>query len=1326
MQISKIITLIVLLLSVTVHGQASSLASFEDSLINKAAFEKKQLVLTENKGQLADTDGNLLTQVFFKVESRDVDLYISETGFTYIYKDVSVLEDISTVAEYKDYLGLEHGDPTQNQITVNWERIDLILDGANIKKENIVKGTPAEQGHTNYFYGHCPDGIHGVRDYNQITIKEVYPSIDWIIYITETGSLKYDFQVHSGADPSNIRLIYSSKEKLRLLQNGNLEIPTSKSNLTETSPVSFFNGSMISSTFKIDTIRANNRGGYNSFISFELPDSVKLKIKNTKKINELIIDPELVWSTAFGGSHGDIMTDVEIDNSGNAYFTGYTTSIDFPLQDGGGYYHGIYTGPAATLIVVKFNSLGVRLWATYYGSATSGETGRSISIDESDNVFVIGWVAGFDMPLLDNGTYFQDTPGGGMIGPYNHSDILIIKFDSDGNRLWATLYGGFNNDFIHSSAIDSEGSLYITGSTFAFDLPMFDGGGYFDNETNPVCGYDWCTPPDGFIVKFDNEGNQLWGTYFGGEDGDVGVALAIDTNDHVFLAGFTNSADLDLVIDDVGYYEPLGGMNDIFLVEFDTDQNVVWGTFFGSNAEDRVSSLAFDSEQNLFMTGWSKLGMTAVDNGTYYYPEPLVDSQLKSFIAKFTDDNELVWSTFLETNDHDDFYTYDNLSIDACDNIYWTFTTASDEIPFVEPDDGGFYQTEDYSYDNNIVITKFSNEGSLLWGSLFGGEGKTQGASTEIDQDGSLWMTGSMLGKFDEDGVYDDNHPLVTYTDDSYYQGGPSGYNFTGYIAKFVPTIEIPEVTLELTAIAIPCNSEDCSGAVTLDVTGATGLIDVIWSNGESVYNSGESTFSITDLCEGYYVVEVYMECYPEPWIDSIKIEKAGLGFDLLVNEPTCFGFSDGSITINVLEGGDDLTFVITDSEGNVINEDNSNTANTLNTGWYYFEISDGLGCDAIDSVFLDHPGQMDIDITLTDPLCYGFNTGWAQVDSVYNATGVYDAISYIWNPNPAEVGGIFADSSYNMRAGNYTLTINDDNGCSSVFDFEIEQPDSMFFSEFGFEPAFCRLHEYQSGNGVVFGAAAGGTPDYSYLWMNWDNLEESNFSTWGGLNPGNYELTAVDANGCILKNTVFLDSLNPIADFSVTSEQLNFDLKGTAPVEAVFTNLSENFANPNNPSADTTFFWNLDRPLADWQVSHDYFEIFDTTYIARGETYMVDVCLVALNKNGCRDTACKVITIFEPIAFVEINIFSPNGDGINDAFSFDFRSASIAEFSCVIVNRWGVVIHEMNNITDEWDGSDMNGDPCNDGVYFYNYMATTDNGTNLSGQGTVQIVSNE
>lgn len=444
------------------------------------------------------------------------------------------------------------------------------------------------------------------------------------------------------------------------------------------------------------------------------------------------------------------------------------------------------------------------------------------------------------------------------------------------------------------------------------------------------------------------------------------------------------------------------------------------------------------------------------------------------------------------------------------------------------------------------------------------------------------------------------------------------------------------------------------------------------------------------------------------------------LTIDIIFNNPTCYLFTDGSVTVNATGGNPGRIYEIRDADGNLLNTDNSNTANTLGAGTYTVTVTDENGCTASGSVTLVQPDQLDIDLIINNPLCYGFSTGLVIVDSVYNTTGDYDQVGYYWAPNPGGVNGIGADSLQNIPAGNYIVTINDDNGCSNTFDFTVTQPDSLYWTELGSHPAFCRLFDYQSGNGVVFGAVAGGVPDYTYQWENLTDDSFSPNSTWGGLNPGEYRLTAVDANGCILTEVITLDSLNPIADFTMTSPQFTADYEGTAPVDVHFENTSLNFANPYDPFADTTFFWNFNYDNTDWIISNSYFETFDTTY-GLGDEYQV--CLVAINKNGCTDTTCKTLIIYDPLVFVTINIFSPDGDGINDIFSWNFKSDAVSEFSCSIVNRWGVVVHEMDNITDGWDGNNQNGAPCQDGVYFYTYTGKADNKTPFEGQGTIQLV---
>jgi gliding motility-associated-like protein len=384
--------------------------------------------------------------------------------------------------------------------------------------------------------------------------------------------------------------------------------------------------------------------------------------------------------------------------------------------------------------------------------------------------------------------------------------------------------------------------------------------------------------------------------------------------------------------------------------------------------------------------------------------------------------------------------------------------------------------------------------------------------------------------------------------------------------------------------------------------------------------------------------------------------------------------------------------------------------------------VDDGSGCAGIDSVFIDQPAAIDVDLNITQPLCYGYNTGAAIVDTVYNYTGTYNQVSYFWNPNPSGTNGLGADSLMNLPPGTYALTINDDNGCSNVFDFTIAYPDSLYFVQLGTEPASCRVFDWQIGHGVVYAAASGDNPNYSYEWTNLTTGATSNNTTWGGLNPGNYQILVTDTKGCTLTAIVTVEEMFPNADFEMTSPQFTSNYFGTAVVDVHFENLSTDFANPNDPNADTTFFWNFDDGNP-WILSQDLYETFDRTY-TEGGTF--DICLVAINSNGCTDTVCKPLVIYNPLLFVPVNIFTPDEDNVNDVFTFAEYAEGVAEFSCLIVNRWGVKMHEMDNITDAWDGTDMNGDVCHDGVYFYTYQGKAENGTPFEGQGTIQIVNSK
>lgn len=447
---------------------------------------------------------------------------------------------------------------------------------------------------------------------------------------------------------------------------------------------------------------------------------------------------------------------------------------------------------------------------------------------------------------------------------------------------------------------------------------------------------------------------------------------------------------------------------------------------------------------------------------------------------------------------------------------------------------------------------------------------------------------------------------------------------------------------------------------------------------------------------------------------------------DLIWNDPSCYGFNDGSASVNTSGGSGSYIIVWTNEAGDVINIGGSDAINSLSEGTYYVNVSDGTGCSGDGSVIITSPDSISIDYNVTNPLCHGDATGLIAVTGLSGAAGTVNSIGYFWAPATPCGEGIQADTACDLLAGTYTLTVNDANGCSQVIDIDIENPPALEFSEVTYEPALCRLYEYQIGNGQVAASGFGGTGDIEYLWENLGTGETSINTTWGGLNPGDYEITLTDDNGCTLQQIVTLDSLNPVADFEMTSLQMETatPFAGTAPMTVDFQNTSYDFGKVSDPLSDTTGWWNFEAPNGDWLLYEDH-PGYDSTY-----TYTYDeegtyqACLRIQNKNGCEDENCKEIIVYAPVSFTSVNVFTPDGDGVNDVFTFRNFATSIVEFNCIIVDRWGTRKYEMTDITDGWDGTDRTGSTCRDGVYFYTYTATSQNGTVLEGQGTVQILN--
>ncbi|MFD1552117.1 hypothetical protein DNU06_00535 [Putridiphycobacter roseus] len=436
------------------------------------------------------------------------------------------------------------------------------------------------------------------------------------------------------------------------------------------------------------------------------------------------------------------------------------------------------------------------------------------------------------------------------------------------------------------------------------------------------------------------------------------------------------------------------------------------------------------------------------------------------------------------------------------------------------------------------------------------------------------------------------------------------------------------------------------------------------------------------------------------------------------VLNPQCYQGSTGALTPFVNGGTQPLTYEITDGAGTVLNAPGTSVANQLVAGTYTIKVTDGNGCVSSINQALVDPEAIGVSANIKHVNCYGAASGLIAV-TPYNNQG---NVTYSWTI-PGQPSFSSDSIVSELEAGNYTLTIVDAMGCSNSFDYTITENDSIG-TTIGKNASYCRTKSFQSGNGSVFATAnGGGSGSFSFEWTNDKNNDTHNGSQWNGLAPAFYAVEITDGLGCMVNNSILLDSISPNASFTAVSDEFlsATEYEGTDPVKVKFTNTSTGYAQEGNPLSDTIFQWNLytnNELDNNWFFTYDISDKPDTTYT---EEEVYQVCLVAKNYNDCVDTTCLDIVVHSAPVLEVPNVFTPGAFPNNEFF---FPNVGIDVFECGIMNRYGVEVFRFTDINDKWNGNLDNGDKaCSDGVYFYTYKAIATNKKEFEGSGTVTLI---
>lgn len=286
------------------------------------------------------------------------------------------------------------------------------------------------------------------------------------------------------------------------------------------------------------------------------------------------------YSTYLGGGSDEYGRSIAVDKFGNAFVTGYTSSMDFPTtnpvqEDNGG-------GDDA--FVVGLNSTGTGfLFGTYLGG-NDNEYGKSIATDDQGNVYVVGNTASLNFPTANP---CQESPGG-------NGDVFITKLDAVGtNLLYSTYLGGTGNDHGSSISVDGLGNAYVTGFTESTDFPVENP--FQETHKGGVC--------DAFVTKLNPSGeNLIYSTYLGGTGSDHGRGIVVDYQGNTYVLGTGSSLDYPMVkpVQDTN-----AGAWDIFVSKLNpSGSNLLLSTYLGGSDNEYVyNSLALDTEGNVYFTG---------------------------------------------------------------------------------------------------------------------------------------------------------------------------------------------------------------------------------------------------------------------------------------------------------------------------------------------------------------------------------------------------------------------------------------------------------------------------------------------------------------------------------------------------------------------------------------------------------------------------------------------------------------------------------------------------------------------------------------------------
>ncbi|MFW9992606.1 MAG: fibronectin type III domain-containing protein [Candidatus Odinarchaeota archaeon] len=458
-------------------------------------------------------------------------------------------------------------------------------------------------------------------------------------------------------------------------------------------------------------------------------------------------------STFIGGPNWDGAFDIAIDKNGNKWITGYTESATgFPITPDA--FNGTQSGYHDAFLLKFAPNGSTLLYSTYIGGWYEDKA-HALEIDPDGNVWICGQTSSGPPPLPTTPYIpFPTTPDAhnSVHSDNNGNDIFLSKFAPNGALLYSTLIGGIGEEECKALSIDSNGNIWLLGST--------------DNSTDFPTTTDTfnCTRSDNnldlFLCKFSSTGILLQSTLVGGSLDEYGRAIDFDDEGNVWFIGFTYSDNFPITADALNStFE--GGISG-FICQYDqAGQNLLYSSYLGGSESDRPLDIKIGVDKTIWLAGYTNSSDFPVTANAYDASYNGGDND--GFVCQVDSTGKnLLYSTFIGGS-LPDFMR--RIAIDPAGDVWISGTVDSYDFPTTP---NALYRTRGggSSTRHDIILLKIdANSDSIVYSTFIGGSLSDYGEYLVIDSDWSIWMSGYEMST---------DFPFTADAYDPDYNGGVS------------------------------------------------------------------------------------------------------------------------------------------------------------------------------------------------------------------------------------------------------------------------------------------------------------------------------------------------------------------------------------------------------------------------------------------------------------------------------------------------------------------------------------------------------------------------